>query len=103
RPAVELYDLAKDPEAVANLADAPEHEALRQRLEAELTTRLQEQGDPRMFGRGHVFDEYPIHTDKIRNFHERFLKGGLGKSDAGWVNPTDFEPAPIPPNPVKSP
>lgn len=103
RPAVELYDLDKDPDAAANLADAAEHEALRQRLDVELTARLQEQGDPRMFGQGHLFDEYPIHTDKTRNFHERFLKGELGKSDAGWVNPTDFEPAPIPPNPAKAP
>ncbi len=103
RPAVELYDLAKDPDAVDNLADSPEHGELRRRLEAEMTARLQEQGDPRRFGRGHVFDEYPIHTDKIRNFHERFLKGELDKSAAGWVNPTDFEPGPIPPNPVKVP
>ena len=33
------------------------------RLEAEMTARLEEQGDPRMFGQGHLFDEYPIHTE----------------------------------------
>ena len=107
RPAVELYDLAKDPEAVNNLAGSPDHEAVAARLEAELTGRLEEQGDPRMFGQGHLFDEYPIHTDATRNFYERFLNGELDRSKAGWVDPTDFEPEPLPaipaPNPVKAP
>lgn len=96
RPGPELYDLETDPDCVHNLAEAEDKAALRARLEAELTARLQEQGDPRMFGRGHVFDDYPIHTDATRNFHERFLNGELDKSKAGWVNPTDFEPEPLP-------
>ncbi len=96
RPGAELYDLGTDPDCVRNLADHEDQAALRARLDAELTARLQEQGDPRMFGRGHVFDEYPIHTDATRNFYERFLNGELDKSKAGWVNPTDFEPGPLP-------
>ncbi len=103
RPAAELYDLAADPDAIENLADAPDCGDLRRRLEAELTARLQEQGDPRMFGRGRVFDEYPIHTDRTRNFHERFLNGQLDKSAAGWVDPSDFEPGPLPQDPVETP
>lgn len=107
RPAVELYDLAKDPDAVDNLAASPDHEAVAARLEAEMTARLEEQGDPRMFGEGYRFDEYPIHTDATRNFYERFLKGELDRSKAGWVDPGDFEPEPLPstpaPNPLKAP
>ena len=61
---------------------------LRRRMEAELRS----QQDPRMFGRGHVFDEYkPTSGD---GFYEKFMRGE--KPKAGWVNETDFEPEPIP-------
>jgi N-sulfoglucosamine sulfohydrolase len=111
RPGLELYDLARDTDAVENLADSPDHAPVAERLERELKARLEEQGDPRMFGEGHRFDEYPIHTDATRNFYERFMNGQLDRSAAGWVSPTDFEDAPLPqsllqplsPNPSKAP
>lgn len=103
RPALELYDLEKDPDAIENLAGSSDHRELADRLEREMRVRLEEQNDPRMFGRGHLFDEYPIHTDATRNFYERFLNGQLDKSKAGWVDPTDFEDAPISPTPAKAP
>ncbi|NLT70840.1 MAG: sulfatase [Verrucomicrobiaceae bacterium] len=96
RPAVELYDLRADPDGAVNIARAADQGERIARLEAEMTARLEEQGDPRMFGKGYLFDEYPIHTDKTRNFYERFLKGELDKSAAGWVHPDDFEPGPLP-------
>ena len=103
RPGAELYDLAKDPDAVKNLAASSDHEATAAKLEAEMTARLEEQGDPRMFGQGHLFDEYPISNDATRNFYERYLNGQLDKKKAGWADPSDFEDAPIPQNPVKKP
>lgn len=103
RPAVELYDLGKDPEAVKNLADSEQHRETAVRLESEMTARLEEQGDPRMFGRGEVFDGYPVSNEAIRNYYDRFTGGQLDKKSAGWVEPTDFEPAPLPQNPVKTP
>jgi arylsulfatase A-like enzyme len=103
RPALELYDLGKDPDAVQNLAGSPEHRETAARLESEMKARLEEQGDPRMFGRGEVFDGYPVSNEAIRNFHERFNGGQLDKKSAGWVEPTDFEPAPLRQNPVKTP
>ena len=103
RPEIELFHLATDPDCVVNLA-AAEHEAGRAALmESELTARLEEQGDPRMFGEGHIFDDYPIHTDATKNFYERFMNGKLEKSSAGWVNEGDFESAPVPQNSVKTP
>ena len=92
RPTDELYDLAADADCVHNLAGDPAHAeevaALRQRMEAELRS----QQDPRMFGRGHLFDEYkPTAGD---GFYEKFMRGE--KPKAGWVNATDFEPEPIP-------
>lgn len=95
RPAVELYDLSADPDGAVNVAGDAEHRERIARLETEMTARLEEQGDPRMFGRGFLFDEYPIHTDKTRNFYERFMSGALDKSAAAWVNENDFEPQPL--------
>ncbi len=94
RPAEELYDLSRDPDCVENLAPSPAHQERRVAMEQEMTARLRAQGDPRMFGHGDIFDRYPIAIPESRNFHERFIRGENPK--AGWVNPGDFEPEPIP-------
>jgi hypothetical protein len=46
-----------------------------------------------MFGRGNVFEEYPYADAGLRNFYERYMGGE--KLTAGWVNRTDFAPAPL--------
>ena len=93
RPAHELYDLLADRDCVRNLAADPAHTgriaALRQRME----TTLKAQGDPRMAGRGEVFDHYkPSEGDGL---YEQFMRGEAVKT--GWVNPIDFEPQPVKP------
>lgn len=92
RPREELYDLRKDPDCVTNLADSAEHAQLKQKLRDELFAELKAQEDPRMFGRGDVFDKHPYADEKNRNFHERYMSGE--KLQAGWVNPTDFDQRP---------
>ncbi len=87
----ELYDLRSDRDCVRNLAVDPTHAgrmaALRQRMEA----ILKAQGDPRIAGRGYVFDNYtPTNGD---GFYEKFMRGE--KPQAGWVNDSDFEKGPI--------
>lgn len=93
RPAEELYDLRADADCACNLATDADQAApltsLRERMEAELAA----QGDPRMFGKGQIFDRYPPTAGA--GFYEKYLRGENPK--AGWVNPTDFEPAPIEP------
>ena len=42
-----------------------------------------------MFGHGDVFDRYPVSTEAVRNFYERYMRGE--KVHAGWVSPSDFE------------
>jgi len=96
-PAEELFDLKSDPDCVNNLAAAPEHQARRTALEAQLMAKLKAQGDPRMFGQGDVFDNYP-YAGKERGLYDRYLQGA--KLSAGWVNPTDAEPAPLDESPV---
>jgi len=58
RPAEELYDIRCDPHCLDNLADVPEHAALKDQLWRELEAKLRETGDPRIFGQGDVFDTY---------------------------------------------
>jgi arylsulfatase A-like enzyme len=41
----ELYDLTEDPDELVNLVDSCEHEEIRERLMAELSSRLEERGD----------------------------------------------------------
>lgn len=93
RPAEELYDLQRDPDCVTNLADSPQHQAIKSELAGRLRRMLREQGDPRMFGRGHIFDEYPYANPGQRAFYERYMEGEDLR--AGWVNPSDFEPEPL--------
>jgi len=93
RPADELYDLRTDADCTKNLAAEPSQQdriaSLRERIE----TELRAQADPRMFGKGHLFDEYrPTSGD---GFYEQFMRGE--KVNAGWVQPTDFEPKPLAP------
>jgi hypothetical protein len=99
RPAEELYDLKKDPDCLTNLADSPVHQALKAELREQLFDELKAQGDPRMFGRGHVFEQYLYADPGLRNFYERYMAGE--KLRAGWVHPTDFEPAPLETPPSK--
>ena len=59
RPADELYDLATDPDCVTNLAADPARADDVRRLREELFAELTRQEDPRVLGRGEVFDDYP--------------------------------------------
>jgi N-sulfoglucosamine sulfohydrolase len=90
RVAEELFDVQQDPACLTNLAQDPQYAALKTELHSQLFRELREQADPRMFGQGQVFDEYPYAQDAQRNFHERFMRGE--KLSAGWVNASDFEP-----------
>ena len=60
RPAEELYDLAKDPDQIHNLAADPAYAAQKQKLADELLTRLKAANDPRVSGGGKTFDQPPF-------------------------------------------
>ncbi len=90
RPAMELYDLRGDPDCLRNLAGDPAHAGTRQQLEQRMVSTLEAQQDPRMFGQGGVFEQYPYAETNHRGFYERHLRGE--KVEAGWVNASDFEP-----------
>ncbi len=98
RPGEELYNLKSDPDCVVNLAGRAEHAALQKTLREQMETQLRAQGDPRMEGRGNVFDEYRHANLGNAGFYERFMAGE--KLATGWVEPSDFEKAPLPGMPL---
>jgi len=59
RPPEELYDLAKDPGQLHNVAGSPEYAAAQKRLRAELERWMSETGDPRARGETDFWDECP--------------------------------------------
>lgn len=91
RPNEELYDLRKDPDCLENLATllADKRDSMRRQLFQELRT----QQDPRMEGKGDVFDKYLHSNLNHRGFYERYMKGE--KLKAGWVAESDFEKKPL--------
>ena len=92
RPQEELYDLRKDPDCMQNMAQSAEHVEVKKQLQEQLFAELRQQEDPRMFGKGEIFDKYPYADEKGAGFYERYMKGE--KMSAGWVNPADFDKRP---------
>ncbi|QDV22845.1 sulfatase family protein [Aureliella helgolandensis] len=94
-PDTELYNVATDPDCIRNLASDSEYSATAVELEQQMVTELTAQGDPRMSGQGGIFDAYPYSGQDTDHFYERYMAGE--KVKAGWVHPSDFEPAPLDP------
>ena len=89
----ELYLIKTDAECMNNLALHPEHQSVKEALKKQLFEQLREEGDPRMFGQGEVFDKYPYAEQKTADFYSKYLKGET--PNAGWVNSSDFESQPL--------
>lgn len=88
KPAEELYDLTRDPDCIFNLAVDPLFTARHDAMRGRLFDELRQQKDPRMAGKGDIFDQYP-HASANRDFYNRWMKGERLK--AYWVEETDFE------------
>ncbi|MFC1635057.1 sulfatase [Planctomycetota bacterium] len=61
RPAEELYDLAKDPDQLHNVAGEPGYAKVKKRLAEALMAELKATEDPRVLGKGDAFDNYPYY------------------------------------------
>ena len=66
RPAEELYDLKKDPGQIHNVANVREYDTIRKDLGVRLFEGLSATGDPRIEGRGELFDLPPYLGDGPR-------------------------------------
>jgi arylsulfatase A-like enzyme len=58
RPEAELYDLKKDPDCVENVANDQTYSASATVLRDKLFAELKKQNDPRLLGKGEIFDDY---------------------------------------------
>ncbi|MDR3142562.1 MAG: sulfatase [Tannerellaceae bacterium] len=85
----ELYNISEDRECMANLAEDASYDTLKKQLRSELLQKLTEQQDPRMFGRGSIFDTYP-YMGPSRDAWNRMKKGEDDPTKS--INKSDFEP-----------
>jgi uncharacterized sulfatase len=68
RPAMELYDIRKDPYCMVNLAENAQYQSIREDLYGKLKAFLAETEDPRLVGEDpDIFESY-IRYANIRNF-----------------------------------
>jgi len=86
----ELYNIGKDPSCVENLSLNPEYTDRMAQMRDQLFNALKDEGDPRMFDKGYIFDEFKYSDKKGVNFYERYMNGE--EVNHGWVNDSDFEP-----------
>ncbi|MBA7482521.1 Ulvan-active sulfatase [subsurface metagenome] len=66
RPSEELYDLRRDPGQLNNVAGQPEYARAKSKLSAALMAELKASNDPRVLGKGDVFDKYPYYGGGAR-------------------------------------
>ena len=87
----ELYNIGKDHECMNNLAGVAGYNVLKRRLHEQLYLELLDQDDPRMYGKGDIFDKYPHAQESTKDFYNRYMKGEISRKNAGLVDSTDFE------------
>jgi N-sulfoglucosamine sulfohydrolase len=87
REETELYNLENDPDCIENLARNTNFKNIFSQMENEMEVKLLAQGDLRMMGFGHIYEQYPV--SNLKGFYESFMAGE--KMTTGWVNDSDFE------------
>jgi hypothetical protein len=60
RPAEELYDLSNDPNQLSNVAENPEYDDVKARLNQQLMDALEKSKDPRL-GNADWLEEFPYY------------------------------------------
>jgi arylsulfatase A-like enzyme len=88
RPAVELYDVAKDPYCITNLATDSKYNKQLTELEDFMVQKLISQDDLRMQGFGHLYERFPF--TQYRDYYENYMNGNIG--NLKWADPNDYEP-----------
>ena len=86
----ELYYLKFDPWCMNNLAHSPKHEKIKNELKKKLFESLKDEGDPRMFDKGTIFDEYPFSNKSLIRLYEKSIVNGEDVR-VGWVRKSDIE------------
>ncbi len=87
----EFFNITEDSECMYNLAENQEFTDRKQEMKTRMESMLKEQQDPRMFGKGDIFNSYGFSNDRGWNYYERFMAGEFTIESTGWVNPGDQE------------
>jgi arylsulfatase A-like enzyme len=90
RPAEELYYLSDDPYCIKNLSDEDKYSAMKVSLKDKMEAELKKQNDPRMFGKGYIFNTYYYTWDPYRNLYEKMVID-KEKIVPMWINASDIE------------
>lgn len=90
RPAEELYNIEKDPNCMTNLASDANYKSKLEEMGKQLVAKLTAQKDPRMFGKGYLFDQYEYADKRGVNFYDRYMAKDP-KLKWGWVSNSDFQ------------
>lgn len=91
RPEEELYFIEDDPSCLVNLAASAEYDSLRQTIRGKMEDELRRQNDPRMFGKGDVFQQYIVSDERWRNGYEKIVIQKQ-KLVFPWINASDIDP-----------
>lgn len=95
RSSEELYNLSNDKFCVNNLAENPTFLARKEAMKKLLFNKLKSQNDPRITGKGDVFDNYAydVKEEDAWNFWEKVVSGEIKKpwESTKWVNPSDYD------------
>ncbi len=68
RPPEELYDIKSDPGCLNDLSNNPAYLKTKTTLKGKLKAYLKNTGDPRVLGKGEVFETYPRTEGILRDF-----------------------------------
>lgn len=99
RPSDELYDITKDKDCVWNLATSPKYDRVIKQLKAKMDKELTLQNDPRILGKGDIFDFYPqLRESKMKNLYKDKYYDMFDK----FFEKYGFKTVPVPENWVDS-
>ncbi len=87
RVSEEFYNLKSDPDCIVNLAERGD-QSVKREMAAKMYAQLTLQGDLRMFGKGHQYEDYLFSAPAQQDLYERYMAGE--PIEAGWVNRSDF-------------
>ena len=91
RPDEELYDVRKDPGCLNNLAGNPAYADVQKRLRNRMNDYLRKTGDPRVTGRGNVFETYKRYSH-LRKFPvPDWAQGQEDVFRPAWLPPRDTD------------
>jgi arylsulfatase A-like enzyme len=88
RVSEELYNIVEDPYCMINLIGNAEYAGIKTEMETEMIEKLANEQDPRILGKGDIFDSY-LYNGEVQNYYNRYMAGE--KVKAGWVNETDYD------------